>query len=118
MSGIAGVINADGSPVDRTLLRRMTDYMAARGPDARGVWAAGHVGLGHAMLRTTREAERERQPYGLDDALWIAADARIDGREELARRLEAEGCPGARRLPDASLPRPASVQRLQGRMPY
>ena len=103
MSGIVGIINTDGAPVDRGLLRRMTESMARRGPDAQEVWIDGPVGFGHALLRTTRESEGETQPRGLGGNLWLTADARIDGRAELIRELEAAGFGGLKRAPDADL---------------
>jgi len=90
MSGIVGILNLDGSPVDRRILGRMTDFMAYRGPDAQTIWAEGPVGFGHTMLRTTFEAEHERQPFTLDGKTWITADARIDGREQLVAKLKAK----------------------------
>lgn len=91
MSGIVGIINLDGAPVDRSLLHRMTQFMAYRGPDAQEVWIDGRVGFGHTLLRTTRESAREQQPYSLDGQVWITADARVDGRTELVRKLAAKG---------------------------
>lgn len=91
MSGIVGIINMDGQPVDATLLRHMTDYMAYRGPDAQEIWIDGSVGFGHTMLRTTFESEKEHQPCTLDGRVWITADARIDAREELTAKLIAKG---------------------------
>ncbi len=90
MSGIAGIINLDGSPVDRELLCRMTQYMTPRGPDAQQVWIDNNAGFGHTLLRTTFEAETEVQPLSLDGNIWLTADARIDGREELLASLEAK----------------------------
>jgi asparagine synthase (glutamine-hydrolysing) len=69
----------------------MTDFLAYRGPDAQAVQVEGVAGLGHAMLRTTREAEHERQPATLDGTVWIIADARIDARDRLERELAARG---------------------------
>lgn len=89
MSGIFGILNFDDAPVEPQLMRRMTDFMAFRGPDAQETWVDGNVGLGHAMLRTTDESLRERQPFSLDDHVWIVADARVDGRDDLMRHLEA-----------------------------
>jgi asparagine synthase (glutamine-hydrolysing) len=106
LSGIVGVINTDGAPVDRRLLARMTEFMAFRGPDGRKVWADGHAGFGHAMLRTTRESEGETQPFSLDGRVWITADARIDGRDELIRKLRGERAEGeidAETAPDVEL---------------
>jgi asparagine synthase (glutamine-hydrolysing) len=91
MSGIVGIVNLDGAPVDRPLLERMTGFMAFRGPDAQGIWVDGPVGFGHTMFRTTFEAENERQPCTLDGRVWITADARVDGREDLVRLLAGKG---------------------------
>ncbi len=90
MSGIVGVLHGDGGPVDRELLRRLTDSLAFRGPDALEVWATGPVGFGHAMLRTTDEAATERQPTSLGGEVWITADARVDARAELIAKLRLQ----------------------------
>lgn len=90
MSGIVGIINLDGAPVDRELLRRMTDFMSFRGPDTQETWIDDNVGFGHTMLRTTFEAETEKQPLTLDGKVWLTADARIDGRAELIAKLEGK----------------------------
>ena len=37
MSGIAGIANFDGAPVDRGLLTRLTESMRFRGPDAQQI---------------------------------------------------------------------------------
>ncbi|OLE54005.1 MAG: hypothetical protein AUG51_10300 [Acidobacteria bacterium 13_1_20CM_3_53_8] len=91
MSGIAGIINLDGKPVDRPLLERMADFMSFRGPDAQSVWSEGNAGFCHAMLRTTDESFNEHQPFSLDGEVWITADARIDGRAELISSLNSKG---------------------------
>jgi asparagine synthase (glutamine-hydrolysing) len=90
MSGIAGIFNLDGAAIVPELLQQMTDFLAFRGPDAQEIWVSGAVGLGHAMLRTTRESLGERQPASLDGETWITADARVDGRTELIQKLHAE----------------------------
>jgi asparagine synthase (glutamine-hydrolysing) len=93
MSGIVGVLNLDGVPIDRALLERMTEFMTVRGPDDLQVWLKDAVGFGHTMLRTTWEAEYEHQPFTLDRQVWIIADARIDDREVLAQKLGIEPLP-------------------------
>lgn len=98
MSGIVGILNRDGAPVDRDLLAKMTGFMAFRGPDAQETWIDGNAGFGHTLLRTTWESEREKQPCTLEGQVWITADARIDRREELIQELQAAGrhpCKGA-----------------------
>lgn len=92
MSGIAGIFNRDGRPVEPELLSRMTDCIAHRGPDGINHWLAGPVGLGHAMLWTTPESLNERQPL-LDETgqLCLVLDGRVDNRQELITALAANG---------------------------
>ena len=93
MSGIAGVVHLDGAPVDRDVLGRLTSFMAFRGPDAQRMWIDGNVGFGHTLLQTTPESQFERQPFAIDDRVWIGADARIDAQSDLvAYRVWGEGC--------------------------
>lgn len=87
MSGILAILNQDGRPVDQHLLEGLTQSMAYRGPDAQNSRILDAVGLGHAMLRTTFESERETQPASLEGEIWITADARVDARDELLREL-------------------------------
>ena len=89
MSGIVGIVNLSGEPVDRDLLWRLTKSVSFRGPDAQQIWNNEQVGFGHTMLRTTFEAESEQQPCTLDGDVWLTSDARIDGRQELIAKLEA-----------------------------
>ncbi len=91
MSGIVGIVHFDGAPVDRTLLRRMTNFMSFRGPDEQRVWVDGNAGFGHALLRATEESGRESQPFTLDGQMWIVADARVDAQADLIRELAARG---------------------------
>jgi asparagine synthase (glutamine-hydrolysing) len=91
VSGIVGIVNHDGAPVDPALLRRLTESLSFRGPDALNCWTEGNVGFGHTMLRTTDEAEHEVQPCTIDGNEWITADARVDGREDLLRELRGKG---------------------------
>jgi asparagine synthase (glutamine-hydrolysing) len=91
MSGIVGILQLDGAPVDRQLLQRLTDFQCFRGPDAKQIWLNGNIGLGHTLLRTTEESEHETQPFTLDDGVWIVADARVDGRRELIAELQSKG---------------------------
>src|SRR5579862_1357024 len=91
MSGIVGIVHFDGAPVDRHLLAKMTTFMASRGPDAQQIWIDGNAGFGHALLKTTDEAENERQPFTIDGRIWIVADARVDARSQLIPKLKAKG---------------------------
>src|SRR5437588_798972 len=103
MSGIVGVFNIDGAPVDRDLIARMAGPLSGRAPDGTGIWCSAHVGLGQAMLRIKGEPHEPDQPCTLDGTTWLAADARIDGREELVEALRARGEHAETDSPSATL---------------
>jgi asparagine synthase (glutamine-hydrolysing) len=103
VSAIVGIFDRNGAPVDRTLLRACVQFVSYCGPDAREVWYDGPIGLGHAMLRTTRESQNERQPSSVDGQLWITADARLDSRDELETELKNAGRNYSRPATDCDL---------------
>ncbi len=103
MSGIVGLVNLDGAPIERDWLLTMTRHMACRGPDAQDIWIDGPVGLGHTLLRATDESATEHQPFSLDGQVWITADARIDGRKELQEKLSARDRSPLSAVPDVEL---------------
>ena len=103
LSGIAGILNLDGSPVDRGRLKAMTQFLAFRGPNRQQVCVDGAVGLGHALLASALEAEGEQQPASFDGDTWITADARVDARGELIQKLRAAGRVVPRESTDAQL---------------
>lgn len=88
MSGIAGIFYLDGRPVEPHRLGGMVDAIEHRGPDGRGLWRDGSVGLGHQMLHTTPESLHETQPLVRRSGdLVLTADARLDNRDELITAL-------------------------------
>lgn len=64
MCGIAGVWHRSGQPVDASMLDAMTDRLAHRGPDDRGTWIDGPVGLGHRRLSILDLSADGHQPMG------------------------------------------------------
>ena len=103
MSGFAGIVNRSDTPVDQELIRKMTEFLVFRGPDSQGVWSEGQAALGHTLLRTTPESIDERQPCSLHGRVWIAADARLDARDDLRQRLAEKGYPLPAAMADARL---------------
>ena len=101
MSGFVAILHYDGSPVDTRVLRRLTDSLAFRGPDAQEVWSTGPVGLGHTLLRITREGDEDQQPLSLDGKSWIVADSRVDARKELLSSLSHESVGRQAACPDS-----------------
>jgi asparagine synthase (glutamine-hydrolysing) len=106
MSGIVGIFQLDRSPIETLTLRRMTDFLAFRGPDAKNTWVNGPIGFGHTLLKTTDEAEKETQPLSLDGKIWIVADARVDARKELVATLRSKG-----QMCDVGAPAPELILR-------
>jgi asparagine synthase (glutamine-hydrolysing) len=86
MSGICGIYCFDGAPVAPRDVDRQMTALAHLGPDRTQTWLAGPVGLGHLMMRITREDAIDPQPLR-DGALALVADLRLDNREELAAAL-------------------------------
>src|SRR5882762_2692492 len=89
--------------MERALLQSLVDFLSYRGPDSRECWMDGSIGLGHAMLRTTRESLDERQPASLDGRFWINVDARLDGRAEFIAELQRSGRVVPPNAPDSEL---------------
>jgi len=89
VSGICAIIRFSSEEVKKKELEKMLGVMQNRGSDAEGIWIEGSVGFGHKMLWTTSESLHEKQPLvGQDEKLVLTADARIDNREELIKKLE------------------------------
>lgn len=92
MSGILGIWNLDGRPVEKAVLTMMSATLAHRGPDGEGLWVQGPVGLGHRMLHTTPQSLQENQPLADETGtLCLTLDGRVDNRDELRTALEAKG---------------------------
>ena len=86
MSGICGIYRFDTAPLARASLDRQMARLAHLGPDRARTWSAGPVGLGHLMMRVTREEAFDAQPLH-DGDLSLVADLRLDNRDELAGAL-------------------------------
>lgn len=100
MSGYLALLRDDpGRRDEYPLLSRLTEAMAYRGPDAQDHQAVSHCGLGFALLDTTDGRRVDAQPRQ-EEGLWIVADARLDGRRDLAVSLGRPELAGA---PDSQL---------------
>lgn len=100
MSGVAAVIDRGAGEVAPDAVSAMLDAIEHRGPDGRGTWIDDRVGLGHQQLQTTPQARFDDQPH-VDDGVVVAADLRLDNREELLAALPTSTDPA--RLPDSQL---------------
>jgi len=88
MSGIFGLYYRNQQMVDREALNNMGESMLHRGPDGIEAWSERNIGIGNCMFHTTPESVGETLPYiDYETGLVITVDARIDAREELAKKL-------------------------------
>jgi asparagine synthase (glutamine-hydrolysing) len=94
MSGIVGIFNRDGRPVDRELFARTLESISHRGPDGNEQWVNVNIALGHQMMWTTPEAHYETQPL-LDENkhFCLVMDGRVDNRTEVKKALADAGFP-------------------------
>ena len=92
MCGICGVVYSDPAwPVDRDMLRRMTDSLRHRGPDGEGFHVAPGVGLGVRRLSII-DLETGDQPISNeDDTVTVVGNGEIYNFQELRQDLAAAG---------------------------
>lgn len=102
MSGIVGIWNLDGRPVEKSLLSKLSATIVHRGPDGEGMWIQGPVGLACQLFRVTPESLKETQPLVHSSGTVIVFDGRLDNREELLTNLK-NGCEISADSPDPAL---------------
>ena len=93
MCGICGVLRLGDAPIDPTggLLDRMTDSMAHRGPNDRGVWSDERIGLGHRRLSVIDLSRAGRQPMANETgSVQICFNGEIYNFRELKERFGLE----------------------------
>ncbi|MEU0335873.1 N-acetylglutaminylglutamine amidotransferase [Streptomyces sp. NPDC006193] len=62
MCGLSGEMRFDGGRPDLAAVQRMSDRLAARGPDGQGIWSHGPVALAHRRLKIIDLSELGAQP--------------------------------------------------------
>ncbi|MCB0792662.1 MAG: asparagine synthase (glutamine-hydrolyzing) [Flavobacteriales bacterium] len=70
MCGIAGIVGLNGLSDPAATMRRMTDALAHRGPDAEGVHIASDVVLGHRRLSIIDLSHAADQPFRSPDGRY------------------------------------------------
>jgi asparagine synthase (glutamine-hydrolysing) len=89
--GIAGTVRGDGRPASAALVERMCAALEHRGPDSRGIHAAGPAGLGIQRLRVVDLEGGDQPIYNEDKSIAVVLNGEIYNFRELRRRLEAAG---------------------------
>lgn len=91
MCGIAGIIANDHSLVSAERLKKMTDALVHRGPDAEGHWINSHVALGNRRLAIIDLSEAGSQPMYYLDRYVIIHNGEIYNYIELKEELQKKG---------------------------
>ena len=92
MCGIAGVFDERGEGrVSVSCLARMVGALDHRGPEQRGAYLDGNVGLGHARLSIIDLAHGTQPLHNEDGSIWIVLNGEIFNYPELRTMLEARG---------------------------
>jgi asparagine synthase (glutamine-hydrolysing) len=93
MCGLAGIIHFDPDwQVNLERLRSMRDVLSHRGPDGRGLFIDGQVGLAHRRLAIVDVSAAGEQPMTNEDgSVWIAFNGEIYNHASLRPGLEAKG---------------------------
>ena len=92
MCGISGIFHYDHEePVSESILRRMTDVIAHRGPDDDGFHLDQRAGLGHRRLSIIDVSGGHQPIYNEDGTVAIVFNGEIYNYRELATLVEACG---------------------------
>src|SRR5437773_6223671 len=83
MSGIVGLFNLDGRPVEPSELTALAAASRHRAVDGEDFWIGPSIGIGHQHFRVTPESLTERQPLVSPTGIAVAFDGRLDNRKEI-----------------------------------
>jgi len=71
MCGIAGIFNLNQTKVSEITISQMTDAIAHRGPDGKGVFIDGNLAFGHRRLSILDVSDKGSQPMHSKIGNWI-----------------------------------------------
>lgn len=92
MCGLCGVVYSDPKrPVDRDMLRQMTDSMFHRGPDGDGYFVEPGVGLGFRRLSIIDLETGDQPIFNEDHTVTVVCNGEIYNYQELRRTLQGAG---------------------------
>jgi asparagine synthase (glutamine-hydrolysing) len=92
MCGIVGILRLNPNDIVETdRIERMRDLLAHRGPDGKGTWSEGPIGLGHRRLAIVDVAGGHQPMSNTDGSLWITFNGEIYNHAARRAELEARG---------------------------
>lgn len=83
-----GKCNFDGHSIDPKDLDQVRPILAPYGPDREGYICEANLGVLYRALHTTKESQREIQPFVSPSGAVITWDGRLDNREQLMGELK------------------------------
>jgi len=87
VSGIAAILNLDGSDVPQYEVERMANVLKPYGPYRQKTWVRGNAAFIFCLNNLLPEDVHERQPLLLANRFVFLFDGRIDNRSELGDAL-------------------------------
>ncbi|MBU3050280.1 asparagine synthase (glutamine-hydrolyzing), partial [Chryseobacterium indologenes] len=87
MCGIAGLIHKNSIPISEESLKKMTDKLSHRGPDAEGFFIHENIGLGHRRLSIIDVSEAANQPFIWEDKQVLVFNGAIYNYLEIREEL-------------------------------
>ena len=102
MSGIAAILNLDGSPVPQSEVERMANVLKQFGPDRQRILTRGNAAFIFCLHHLTPEDVFERQPLLFANRFVMLFDGRIDNRSELSEVLGIATSEG-HSMPDSAI---------------
>ncbi|WP_315819866.1 hypothetical protein [Paraflavitalea speifideaquila] len=88
MCGIAGILYFKHPVADQTLIKKMTDAMAHRGPDAHNDYVHDRLALGHRRLSIIDLSDAANQPFADHTGRYrIVFNGEIYNYQEIKDRL-------------------------------
>lgn len=124
MCGIAGYVSVAPSNEPESLLRRMTDAIAHRGPDDSGYYHDDFAHLGHRRLSIIDVAGGHQPMTNESGSLWIIYNGEIFNHASLRPELEQAGHQYQTRCDTETILHayeqfgPSSVDRFRGMFAY
>ena len=91
MCGIAGIISNNSSLITADRVKRMTDALAHRGPDAEGHWVNSTTALGNRRLAIIDLSNAASQPLHYLQRYTIIHNGEIYNYIELKEDLQKKG---------------------------
>jgi asparagine synthase (glutamine-hydrolysing) len=90
MSGIGGVYNRNGEPIDINLLTALGNDLGLRAPDGGREILLTSIGMTYRALHTNHESRRESQPLVTTAKHILSWDGRLDNRKDLIHQLGSQ----------------------------